>query len=91
MSADALKEYFEPLIAYLDTANKDYDQTFPSSSKWMPCAAGECPPKNDGSGTTTVPSNTTVTSSTDSATTTTSDATTTIFSSALLAIFALLW
>ena len=85
MSADSLKKYFEPLIAYLDTANAEYDTTFPSKSTWMPCAAGECPPKNDASGSTTVPSNTTTTTST------TGDATTTILSSALLAMFALLW
>jgi peptidyl-dipeptidase A len=83
MSADSLKKYFEPLIAYLETANSEYDQTFPSESKWLPCAAGECPPKNDASGSTTVPSNTTAT--------TTSSALGVVLSSALLAIFALLW
>lgn len=80
MSADALKKYFEPLLTYLDTANKDYDTNFPSSSKWMPCAAGECPAKNDESGSTTVPGETT-----------TSGTMPTIFSSIILALFALLW
>ena len=87
MSAESLKNYFAPLIEYLDEANKDYHQDFPSSNSnnWMPCAAGECPPKNDGS------EGGSGDGGSGDGGDGTDDAATTILSSALLALFALLW
>ena len=97
MSAESLKNYFAPLIEYLDEANKDYHQDFPSSNSnnWMPCAAGECPPKNDGSEGGSGDGGSGDGGSGDGGSGDggdgTDDAATTILSSALLALFALLW